>query len=426
MEKDVRLHRYGLLTREWAKLGHHVTWWTSSFSHSPRAHVRHHDVEEIVSGVKIRVIHGPGYQRSVGIRRLIHQADFARKFGARARAESEIPDLIITPIPTLEAAKRAVEFGLEQHVPVLVDIRDEWPEEFVDLAPKVLQPFARVLLMKQFRDIKFICSNATGIIGSGEKHLTYGLKYARRPKGRNDTVLPFGYENNAGKDLQKVESMKTWWISQGVNPDAFICCFFGTIGRFFQLDTVVEAARRLRSAGTFQFVLCGAGSDLDRIRLVARGVDTVFLPGWVDEPRIAALMEMSKVGLCAYKAGARMALPNKPIEYMAGGLALVSSLRGELEQLLERHNNGVTYHADSAEELVKILRDLYHNPKACREMRERSRRTFEVYFDISTVARRMVEHMESVSVSGAQRPDFRVPIFPTNFGTSDNCKEMMR
>jgi glycosyltransferase involved in cell wall biosynthesis len=111
---------------------------------------------------------------------------------------------------------------------------------------------------------------------------------------------------------------------------------------------------------------------------------------------------------------------------MAGGLALVSSLRGELEQLFERHCNGVTYHADSAEELVRILRDLYHNPQKCREMRERSRRTFEDYFDISTVARRMVEHMESVSASGARRPDVRVPIFPTNFGTSDNCKEIMR
>lgn len=33
-EKDVRLHRYGMLTKALAALGHDVVWWTSSFSHA--------------------------------------------------------------------------------------------------------------------------------------------------------------------------------------------------------------------------------------------------------------------------------------------------------------------------------------------------------------------------------------------------------
>jgi hypothetical protein len=32
VEHDVRLLRYGLLTKELAKYGHEVVWWTSSFS----------------------------------------------------------------------------------------------------------------------------------------------------------------------------------------------------------------------------------------------------------------------------------------------------------------------------------------------------------------------------------------------------------
>lgn len=397
MEKDVRLHRYGLLTREWAKQGHDVTWWTSSFSHAPRAWLRDKDTDETIAGVKLKVIHGPGYRRSVGIRRLIHQADFARKFIERAKRERELPDIIISPIPTLETAKKAVAFGREHGIPVLVDIRDEWPEEFVDLAPKPLRPIARVLLTKQFLDVTFICSHASGIIGSGEKHLKYGLKYARRTKGKNDVVAPFGYEDNAGVDAERLEASRRWWIEQGVREDAFVCCFFGTIGRFFQLDTVVEAARRLEKQGNFQFVLCGAGSDLERLKASAKDVPSILFPGWVDAPRIASLMSLAKVGLCSYKADARMALPNKPIEYMAGGLAIVSSLQGELAKLLEKEKCGVNYHADSADELTKVLLDLERHPQKCRAMAKHARALFEKEFDIATVASRMFDHFEKVT-----------------------------
>jgi len=66
-------------------------------------------------------------------------------------------------------------------------------------------------------------------------------------------------------------------------------------------------------------------------------------------------MQMSKIGLAAYDSDALQSLPNKPIEYLAGGLCVVSSLHEELEKLLYEENCGLTYHARDVNGLVHAI-----------------------------------------------------------------------
>src|SRR5262249_33282091 len=141
LESNARLLRYGQFTSRWAAAGHDVTWWTSGFSHFQRATIRDKDSEEMKNGVRLKIFAGPGYKRSVSLARIRHQAHFARRFQETIENETP-PDLILTPIPTLEVAKVAMRYGKRHGVPVVVDIRDEWPEEFVRLVPSYLQPMA--------------------------------------------------------------------------------------------------------------------------------------------------------------------------------------------------------------------------------------------------------------------------------------------
>jgi glycosyltransferase involved in cell wall biosynthesis len=395
-EKDVRLHRYGILTQHLARLGHDVTWWTSTFSHANKQFVFDRDHDETVNGVHIRAIHGPGYRRNVSFERIRHQADFARKFVERAKKETELPDIIVTPVPTLETASLTIQFAKERGIPVVTDIRDEWPEEFVDLAPKPVRPLARVMLSGAFRKIEYICSNVDGIIGISQRQLEYGLRYSGRSRGPQDAVLPLGYPNTT-PDAAKVATAKAYWLEQGVRPDAFVACFFGTIGKFFDLGTVIEAARILEKEFDVQFVLCGSGTSLDAFKKQAKGLKSVLFPGWVDAPKIAALMQLSKAGLAPYVKGARMALPNKPFEYMAGRLPVVSSLEQEVKELLARENCGLSYDADSVDELCAAVRLLAGEPKRTEEMSKNARRLFEREFTLEKTALNWSEYLDRVA-----------------------------
>jgi glycosyltransferase involved in cell wall biosynthesis len=395
IEPQARLFRYGLFTRYLARRGHEVTWWASTFSHMARTHVVPVEVDLMVEGVRLRLLPGPGYRRNVSLARVRHQRDFARQFVRRAQEEAP-PDVLLSPIPTLEVAERAVQIGRARGFPVVVDVRDEWPEEFVDLTPRLVRPVTRLALAREFARARYACGNATALTGVSRRFLGYGLRMAGRSESARDGVFPLGYSLTP-PDPARVADARQWWLAQGVDPSAAVFCFFGTIGQFFQLDTVVQVARALRATRRVQFVLCGTGDRLPVYQSAASGLDNVVFPGRVDEPRIAALMEMSLAGLAPYKKGSRMSLPNKPFEYFSGRLPVVSSIQGELTDLIADHGCGITYDADSVAELRAAVERLDDDRQEAREMGRRGRQLLEREFATDVIFERMARHFEAVA-----------------------------
>jgi glycosyltransferase involved in cell wall biosynthesis len=394
-ESDVRLHRYGLITQQLARLGHEVTWWTSTFSHAKKQFVFDQDCEREFNGVKIKLIHGPGYHRNISFQRIRHQTDFAEKFVKRAKESSSLPDILVSPIPTLETAELATRFARERDIPIVTDIRDEWPEEFVDLAPKPMRPLMKILLTKQFRQVYYICSNVDGIIGVANSNLNYGLKYANRAQHEGDRVLPIGYFSTP-LDPEKIQKASEYWDKMGIRKNAFVGCFFGTIGQYFNLDTIIKSARILEKEMDVQFVLCGDGDRLEEFKEQAAGLRSVFFPGWIDGPKIAALMKRSRVGLAPYVKGARMSLPNKPFEYWAGGLPLLSSLQGQTKEILAKNHSGFTYDADSVEQFCNAIRTLHSDPDEASEMGRRARQLLEAEFSVERMATKWQDYLDGV------------------------------
>lgn len=396
LETNVRLHRYGQFSRWLAEHGHDVTWWTSSFSHAPKKHFVNSDQDFDYYGAKVRFIKGPGYEKNISYARIKHTKHFARRFYELAK-NYEKPDIIISPVPTIDVAKSAVAYGLENNVPVITDIRDRWPDELRDLAPKPFRWLARLLLFRSYNSMKWVCKNVVGIMGVSHNDIEFGLQFAGRPQSPNDCFFPLGY---SAKSLVKdrLDEGRMWCDEQGIgtDPHTFVVCFFGTIGKFFDLTTVITAAQKLSNEFPIQFIIGGKGSSLSRFKKMARNVPNVMFPGWLNGPQIAAVMERSHVGLAPYAKDAKMSMPNKPFEYMAGGLPVVSSIHGELEDIIKSNNCGKTYQADSVDELCHILRNYHDNPEIQKEMGHNARLLLEKDFDTEKVFKRVNEHLIGV------------------------------
>jgi glycosyltransferase involved in cell wall biosynthesis len=391
LEKDVRLHRYGLFTQALARKGHEITWWTSTFSHSTKIQLFEKDTDVLSDGVRLKLLKGPGYPKNISLARFKHQAHFAKRFYDLAQ-QAEKPDLIVTPIPTLEVAEMAVRLAKKSGIPVVADVRDEWPEEFVDLAPKPLRPLARLALHSYFEKMKFIAREASGIIGVSRRQLDYGLKYAGRELRPSDVVLPLGYsiKTVSGDKLQDAE---TWWLSQGVDPSRFVICCFATLGSggHFDWETVFKGADLLGEK--IQLVICGDGDGLARLKSQTKNRPNVILPGWMDFPKIASLMEMSAAGIAPYSSGTRMSLPNKPWEYMAGKLPVLSSIEGEFEEILERFNCGINYKAGSVDAFVQAVKRLIENPSLRQTMGENARRSLEEHYTTESITEKLEDYL---------------------------------
>jgi glycosyltransferase involved in cell wall biosynthesis len=394
IEENVRLHRYGQMTRFLAQRGHDVTWWTSTFSHAKKEFIRSVESEEIVDGVQLKILHGPGYKNSISLQRITHQSHFANTYFERAQKEP-LPDIIISPIPTIEVGDRNVVFGRDHRIPVITDIRDEWPDEFVDLAPKPLRGIARAVLRPAFTKMKGICSGSAGIIGVSQRQVNYGLRFATRMMGPNDAVVPLGY-SAMSPSRDSIEQAKIWWKQFGVNEDAFIICLFSNLNPLLDLETVIAAAHILEEEFPLQIFICGHGRTLEKLKKLARGCPSVIFPGWIDKSQIAALMEYASVGIAPYAKNTRMSLPNKPFEYMAGGLPVLSSIEGEFEGIIQKHECGITYQADSVENLCAAIRKLKQEPALAKKMGKNSREALIKNYSMEQIFAKFETFLEQV------------------------------
>jgi glycosyltransferase involved in cell wall biosynthesis len=175
-------------------------------------------------------------------------------------------------------------------------------------------------------------------------------------------------------------------------------CFFGTMARQFDIETVIKAARILRDRPV-RFVLCGVGDRLEEYRRLSEDLPNVLWPGWIDAAAIWVLMERSAAGLAPYRCewSFTMSLPNKSIEYLAGGLPVISSLSGELSVLLQSEDCGWTYAESDPKALADTIERLLSDPGRRQAMASNARRTYETRFTSESVYGRLIDYLRDVA-----------------------------
>src|SRR5439155_3622177 len=86
--------------------------------------------------------------------------------------------------------------------------------------------------------------------------------------------------------------------------------------------------------------------------------------------------------------------PNKAIEYLSAGLPVVSSLDGEIGQLLREHRAGIVY--DSGSDLVQKIRALYEDRLALHRLSDNARALYAQEFDADKVYGAFAAHLEAI------------------------------
>lgn len=397
-----RLLRSGILADLLVRQGDEVVFWTSSFDHTNKKQRADSDMVIPLNDChQIRLLYSRGYLSNISLDRLRNHRELASKFREQAPGMPR-PDVILCSLPTLELCQAAVEYGRANGVPVVLDIRDLWPDLFVELVPKILRPIARLGLTPMFRMAKRVCTEATALTGLTSDYVNWALNYASRPPGAWDKPFPMAYADTT-PEATALDVAREYWQQQGLSENEFIVCWFGTmLGRHFEFETVLAAADRLaRDGRKIRFVLCGAGADLEKYRRLGQSVPQVLFPGWMNAAQIWTLSRISSVGLAPYISCDNFVrnLPNKPIEYLSAGLPVASSLRGVLERLLATHDCGMTYENRNPGQLAQVIADMQDNPARRAVMSENARQLYRKQFVAEAVYSEMRTYLHEVAES---------------------------
>lgn len=398
-----RLLRTGLLAGYLAARGHAVLWWNSSFDHVRKQHRTPDDADLVLAnGVRVRLLHGCGYRRNVSPRRILDHVLVARRF-ARQAPDLPQPELVLCSLPTLELAAAATRYGLAQGVPVVLDIRDLWPDYLAEVVPPWARPLTNRLMLPMARQAAAACRAADALTGNAQAFVDWGLHRSGRRTDAFDQPFPHAYPVRP-LDPVLLHQASAFWRERGVADDGiFTVCFFGVFSRKCDLAGVVDAAASLERDGVpMRCVLCGTGEEEAALQRRAAGLRGVIFPGWVGEAEIRVLMGLSHAGLAPYRnrAGFIGNLPNKPIEYLAGGLPVVTCLSGGEADLLRREGCVAHYREGDAENLAVVLKELARQPEERARMADSARRVFALKYSADVVYADMADWMEAVAKRG--------------------------
>lgn len=390
-----RKMRTWMLADALADRGHEVVWWSSTFSHQRKELVARGDSTfPVRNGVDLKLLHAGEYRKNVSLRRLLHHRKLARRFAAAAQNET-LPDVIVCAYPIIEVAKEALQFAKRNGIPIVMDVRDLWPDYFVEHVPSMLRTPARLALTGSYRAKRFILQNADSVVATTEGILQWAIDTGGRTRRPSDRHFYIGYPESTTES--SAESLECPDYLQPYR-DRLIVSFVGIFGSAYDLPTVCRAAKVLADEGDdrVHFVFGGTGRRFDEISREADGLPNITLPGWMWKPDIESLLHHSDVGLVPFYDGIPDAMPNKVFEFLSAGLPLLSPLSGELRRLMQSSRLGLAYQDGDHESLLVQLRTLAKNRELLAEMSNNARFVFNERFTAKSVYGAYAKHVEQL------------------------------
>ncbi len=394
-----RPYRTGLLAQSLLARGHDVTWWSSTFNHFTKRHQFHESTTtRIGDHYQIVQIHGCAYQRNVSLARIWNHRQIARRFAVMAE-ERPRPDIIVSAFPTIELSLACVEYGRAHGVPVLLDVRDLWPDIFTEVVPGPLRWAARIALLPMENSKRRAFHAATGALGTSDAFVDWGVAAAGRPRGPRDRAFAHGYPSATLTAADRLRADAFWLDLFGGDVPRNLICFFGNFAEHvLDLDTVIDAASELvASKDDVTFVLCGIGASRDRLITRAAGVPRVWFPGRIGAAEIRVLMEHASAGLVPYvpRWDFEVSLPNKAIEYWSAGLPVISCLTGQLQTVLRDNRCGLSYKTGNSSQLADCIREVM-TPAVQAVHRASAMALFETRFRSEVVYDAYAAHIEAM------------------------------
>jgi len=270
----------------------------------------------------------------------------------------------------------------------VLEVRDLWPDSAVAMG---LVANRRVIGAARHME-RFCYRSASRVIA-----LTEGIRDGVVAAGVNPSRLTL---ITNGIDLAAPGASANGAAPVPVNEDAFVAMYVGAHGTYSSLETVLDAADRLRGRPEMAFVLVGGGDRKPALVEEARrrGLSNVSFVDPVPKREVPSWLSRADVCVLPYQdrelfAGA---LPNKTFDYMGAGRPIVAAVRpGEVSRLLATAGCGVTVPPENGAAMAQAIAEMAADRDSARRMGAAGASYVQQHYDRAALAKRFVQVVES-------------------------------
>ena len=298
-------------------------------------------------------------------------------------------DVIVGTSPQFFTACAAYVASRLKFRPYIFELRDLWPESIKavgamknERAIALLESLELFLYRKAARVISVTNSFKDNLVSRGID-------------GSKIEVVTNGVDLSQFKPRSKDPALERQLGLEG----KFVVGYIGTHGLAHALETVLDAAERLRGTDVV-FLLLGDGARKRALREDAarRGLDNVVFIDTVPKaevPRYWSILDVSLIHLQKTELFTTV-IPSKLFESMGMGLPVLHGVEGESARIVRDENAGIPFEPENADALVAALRRLKENPAELAQFKASCLKGAQNY-DRTNLALKMMRILEGVA-----------------------------
>ena len=399
--------RVSELSRHWAQRGHQVTVLTG-FPNFPtgivppeyRSRLRHLVATENMEGVRVvRTWLWPLPNRKAR-ERMLNYSSFCLSSAGTGLFLSR-PEVVIASSPQLLVGASGWWLARCKRVPFILEVRDLWPES---LSAVGMGESSSRLHRALGRIAGFLYRESDHIVVVTPAFKDHLVQHWGVPPRKISTV-----ENGVETDLFAPRSPDPQLRKELGGEGKFLVCYIGTIGMAHGLETLVEAAAKLReSAPQVQFLVLGEGAEKENIAALvrSRNLTNIRIVGQQPREKIPLYITACDACLVLLKKTPlfKTVIPSKMLEFMSCGRPLILGVDGQARSILDEAQAGIFVEPENSEQLGQAITRLAADPGLAARLGGNGRRHILAHFSRPQTAETYVRTLESVvEAAGSSR-----------------------
>jgi len=301
-------------------------------------------------------------------------------------------DIIIASSPPLSVAMIGAIIAKKKKIPLILDLRDIWPEAAVStgyIKKGFFYHLAEKWEKRCYKQAQKILVNSPAIFE--ELKCVKGISPEKMEFVPNGADLEFFQKINNGDKIDEKYNIK----------DKFVVLYTGLLGFAQAPEVMVDAAKILKNNKDIIFLIVGGGPLEEKLKIKIKKLEllNVILTGQRPREEMPIFVSRGDICLIPYKNSSTFQknIPSKMFDYIAFGKPIIINLEGAASDIIIKAQAGLVVESENASALAKAIEQLYNNRFLRKKMGDSGRLYAEKHYDKKKISEQLETILKNVA-----------------------------